>query len=164
MRILHKDTLLNSEYTDNMYSYNDQLCNKGGLTLVSPEYYNFADSIMTKIRSYATFESLDKYGNDLLLIIDKRIVDDLQLQNQFIEFENDIKIANEIMLKFYKQIWKKVLYARFKALIKQYTESNTGHYAKNGSNVSHRTSFKTMVKKNSVNNTSKSINIIRVFS
>ena len=43
-----------------MYLYNDQLCNKGGLTLVSPEYYNFADSIMTKIRNYATFEALAK--------------------------------------------------------------------------------------------------------
>ena len=55
MKILHNDALLDSEYIDNMYSYNDQLCNKGGLTLVSTEYYNFADSIMTKIRSYATF-------------------------------------------------------------------------------------------------------------
>ena len=61
-----------------MYSYNDQLCNKGGLTLVSPEYYNFADSIMTKIRSYATFEALDKDVNDLLIIIDKRIEDYFQ--------------------------------------------------------------------------------------
>ena len=77
MRILYKDALLDSEYTDNMYSYNNQLCNKGGLTLVSPEYYNFADSIMTKIRSDATFEALDKHGNDLPLIIDKRIEDDL---------------------------------------------------------------------------------------
>ena len=32
IRILHKDALLDSEYTDNMYSYNDQSCNKGGLT------------------------------------------------------------------------------------------------------------------------------------
>ena len=31
-RILHKDALLDSEYIDNMYSYNDLLCNKGGLT------------------------------------------------------------------------------------------------------------------------------------
>ena len=111
MRILHKDALLDSEYTDNMYSYNDQLCNKGGLTLVSLEYYNFADSIMTKIRSYATFEALGKDGNDLLILIDKEIEDDLQLQNQFIECENDIKITNKIMLKLYKQIWKKVLHA-----------------------------------------------------
>ena len=125
MKILHKDALLDSEYTDNMYSYNDQLCNKGGLTLVSPEYYNFADSIMIKTRSYATFEALCKHGNDLLIIIDKRIEDDLQLQNQFIESENIIKIANEIILKLYKQFWKKVLHVRFKALIKQYTESNT---------------------------------------
>ena len=53
------------------------------------------------------------------------------------ECENDIKIANEIMLKLYKQIWKKVLHSRFKALLKHYIESNTGHYAKNESNVSH---------------------------
>ena len=56
MRILHKDSLLNSEYSDSMYSYNDHLCNKGRLTLASPECYNFADSIMTKIRRYATFK------------------------------------------------------------------------------------------------------------
>ena len=85
MRILYKDALLDSEYTDNMYSYNNQLCNKGGLTLVSPEYYNFADIIMTKMRSYAIFEALGKDGNDFLMIIDKRLDDDLQLQNQFIE-------------------------------------------------------------------------------
>ena len=85
MRILHKDALLNSEYTDNIYSYNDQLCNKGGQTLVSPEYYNFADSIMTKIRSYTALQVLCKDGNDLLIIIDKRIEDDLQLHYQFIE-------------------------------------------------------------------------------
>ena len=56
---------------------------------------------MTKIRSYATFESLGKDGNDLLILIDKEIEDDLQLQNQFIECENDIKITNEIILKLY---------------------------------------------------------------
>ena len=35
----------------------------------------------------------------------------------------------------------------------QYTESNTGHYAKNGYTVSHRASLnlKTMAKNNSVN-------------
>ena len=43
MRILHKDVLLDSEYTDNMYSYYDQLCKKGGLTLVSPAYYHCVD-------------------------------------------------------------------------------------------------------------------------
>ena len=104
MRILHTDALLDSEYTDNMYSYNDQLCNKRGLTLVSPEYYNFTDSIMTKISSYAIFEALGKDGNDLLIIIGKRIEDDLQLQNQFIECENDFKnCINKFGRKFYMQ-------------------------------------------------------------
>ena len=65
------------------------------------------------------------------------------------------------MLTLYKQIWKKVLHARFKALFKQYIESNTGHYAKNGSNVSHRASLKTMDKKNRVSSASKTINIIK---
>ena len=55
-----------------------------------------------------------------------------------------------------------MIHARFKALIKQYIESNTGYYAKNGSNFSHRDSLKTMAKKNSVNNASKPINIIKV--
>ena len=70
MRILHKDALLDSEYANNMYSFNDQLCNKGGLTLVSKEYYDFADNMMSKIRSYATFEVLGKHGNDFLIVID----------------------------------------------------------------------------------------------
>ena len=35
MRILHKDALLDSEYIDDMYSFNDQLCSNGELTLVS---------------------------------------------------------------------------------------------------------------------------------
>ena len=73
---------------------------------------------MKRIRSYETFEALDKEGNGLLIIIKKKIKDDLQLQNQFIECGNDINIANEIKLKLYKQIWKNVLHARFKALIK----------------------------------------------
>ena len=85
---------------------------------------------MIEISSYAIFEALGKDGNDLLIIIDKRIENDLQLQNHFIECENDIKIAKEIMLKLYTQIWKKVLHARFKALIELYTESNTGYYEK----------------------------------
>ena len=85
MRILHKDASLDSEYTNNIYSYNDQLCIRGGLILVSPEYYNFADSIMTKIRSYATSEVLGKDGNNLIIIIDKIIKKYLQLQNQFME-------------------------------------------------------------------------------
>ena len=59
------------------------------------------------------------------------------------------------MLKLYKQIWKRVLHARFKTLIKQYTESDTGLYAKNEFNVTHRASLKTMAKRNSVNNASK---------
>ena len=90
-----------------MYLYNGQLCNKGGLTLVSKEYCDFTDNMMSKIRSYATFESLGKNGNELLIVIDKRIEDVLQLQNQFIECENNINIANEIMLKFYIQIGRK---------------------------------------------------------
>ena len=35
MIILHKDALIDSEYIENMYSFNDKLYNKGGLTLVS---------------------------------------------------------------------------------------------------------------------------------
>ena len=56
-------------------------------------------------------------------------------------------IANDIILKLYKTIWKKVLHARFKALIKQYTESNTDHYAKNGYNVFHRVSLKRWISR-----------------
>ena len=65
------------------------------------------------------------------------------------------------MLKLYKQVWKKVLHSRFKALLKQYIESNTGHYAKNRSTVFYRASLKTMAKKNNVSNASKTINIIK---
>ena len=39
------------------------------------------------------------------------------------------------------------LYVRFKTLIKQFTDSNKGQYVKKDSNVSHRTSLKTMAKK-----------------
>ena len=78
-RILHKDVLLDGEYIDNTYSYKDQICNKGGLTLVSKHYYNFADNIITKIRRYAIFEALNKEGNDLLKIIDEKIEESLQL-------------------------------------------------------------------------------------
>ena len=62
---------------------------------------------------------------------------------------------NEIKLKLYKIIWKHVSRARFKALIKQFTESMTGHYSKNGSNISNRISLKKMAKNNSVYNASK---------
>ena len=117
---------------------------------------------MKKIRSYETFEALDKEGNGLLIIIKKKIEDDLQLQNQFIECGNDINIANETKFNLYKQIWKKVLHARFKALIKQFTDSNTGQYAKKSTNVSHIASLKIMAKKSSVNNASKIINIIKM--
>ena len=48
------------------------------------------------------------------------------ISESIIECENDIKIANEIMLKLYKQIWKNVLHVTFKVLIKQNIESNTG--------------------------------------
>ena len=82
MRILHKNALLDSEYIDNMYSFNDQLCNKGGLILVSTEYYNFADSIMKEIRRYATFEALCKEGNGLLINIKKKTEENLQLQKK----------------------------------------------------------------------------------
>ena len=58
---------------------------------------------MTKIRSCATFEALIKEGNGLLIIIKKKIEDDLQLKNQFIECDNDINIANEIKLKVYEK-------------------------------------------------------------
>ena len=117
---------------------------------------------MKKIRSYETFEALDKEGNGLLIIIKKKIEDDLQLQNQFIECVNNINIANETKFNLYKQIWKKVLHARFKALIKQFTDSNTGQYAKKSTNVSHIASLKIMAKKSSVNNASKIINIIKM--
>ena len=56
----------------------------------------------------------------------------------------------------------KKLHARFKALIKQFTDSNTGQYAKKSTNVSHIASLKIMAKKSSVNNASKIINIIKM--
>ena len=54
------------------------------------------------------------------------------------------------------------LRARFKALIKQLTNSNTGQYTKKSTHVTHRASLKIMAKKNSVNITSKTINIIKI--
>ena len=110
---------------------------------------------MKKIRSYATFEALGKEGNGLLIIIKKKTEENLQLQKKIIECDNDINIVNEIKLKSYKTIWKNVLHARFEVLIKEFTDSNTGQCAK-------KSSLKIMVKKSSVNNKSKIINIIKM--
>ena len=71
---------------------------------------------MKKIRNETIFEALSKEGRSFLIIIDEKIEDDLRLQNQFIECNNSVNIANEMKLKF-------------KSLIKQYTDSMTGQYA-----------------------------------
>ena len=90
---------------------------KGGIPLVSTECYNVSHNIMKKIRNETSFQVLGKEGRSLLIIIDEKMEDDLRLQNQFIECNNSVNIANEMKLKF-------------KALIKQYTDSMTGQYAK----------------------------------
>ena len=138
MRVLHKDALLNSEYIDNVYSFNDQLCNKRGLTLVSTKYYDFADSIMKQIRSYEIFEGLGKEGSGLLMICNYRINSLNVTMISILLTKSSLTCTNKFGI---------FLHVRFKTLIKQFTDSDKGQYVKKDSNVSHRTSLKTMAKK-----------------
>ena len=70
MRILHKHAITDSNYTKNCYSHNDAMLNRGGLTLVSPLYFQFAlELVEVSDEEISEQKICERKGNSYILAI-----------------------------------------------------------------------------------------------
>ena len=79
MTVKHCDVVGNDDYMSNCYSAYDQLNNNGGLTLISPAYYEFGKMLMKEVRNVTTRKSFLRHGNDFAKMAHK-----LLMENEYI--------------------------------------------------------------------------------
>ena len=152
MKIRHELAILDRIYMDECYSVSDQIHNKGGLTLVSMEYFNFGRQLVSKI--YASFNEkrMAKDGNNSLENSYRELVEDLELRFSFLQCDPTSEVREEIKLEIMKKIMKKVMHAMSRQVTKKYNEAHTGHYSKTGSDSAFREKLKATSQMQSVKN------------
>ena len=62
-RILHHEAVSDSEYVELYYDPSTRILNKGGITLVSKDFFPFGYMLLRSIRNSFTKEDLKQHGN-----------------------------------------------------------------------------------------------------
>jgi hypothetical protein len=148
MYILHVEAMGNSWYMEHCYSTSLQLCNQGGLKLVSPSYFEYGKSLMKLIGSLFNLRALGKHGRRSIAKAYDTVVRDDNLWNQFLSCsESTIPVATK--RKIYEQLVSKAFHARVGVVTDRFNEVITGHYATKASGQGFRTELQAVTKKKS---------------
>jgi hypothetical protein len=124
--------------------------NLGGLTLISPMYFEFGLMLMTKIRELTSQKSLKENQNLCMTHAETVIDGNAVLKEQFLKCDVTTSITKEMKLTIYKQIWKKAMHARAGVEIRRLKEETSNRYAKGGSKLAFRTTLDATSKVTSV--------------
>ena len=140
MRFQHKDTVNDLNYSSKCYSTYDKLNNNGGLTLISPRYYDFYSKLMSKIRGLTDHSKLLDERNGWLSLSIKKMEEDSQLETEFCNMQTETNLTLESKKKIYRQLWQMILNRKAGDIIKMFSDENDCRHKKNGvKNVTFRT-------------------------
>jgi hypothetical protein len=139
----HCDVVNNDAYMSKCYSPYDQLNNHGALTLVSQNYYHFAELLMKEIRNVTTKNFFLEYGNHFAKNAFKILSGNESLKACFLGCINATAIDNETKCKIFDDLWPMVLNRKVGERIKVYNnEMDSAHTEDGFKNASFRTVLK----------------------
>jgi len=150
MRILHKQALLNKEYMETCYSNIDKMNNHGGLSLVSPHYFDFAIFLVSSIRLEVTEEKILERKNKSYVMAVNII---LEKKRALLRSKFDKCLREDMAKKYssieqqtrdaiFEDIIKKTVRSIFNCVMKTVIENKTGRYAEGSTKDSHRSSIR----------------------
>ena len=154
MRILHKHAITDSNYMKNCYSCNDVMLNRGGLTLVSPHYFQFALELVEVLDEEISEQKIrERKGNSYILATKNINLQRSELQTKFENCAKTSLTCSEYVVKvdrisqaerdkIFVDILQKTTRSMFNCTLKTVRENTTGHYAKVSSKDTHREKLK----------------------
>ena len=127
MRIMHHDAVMNELYCQKYYSPFHAIINRGGLSLVSILYFDFATFLMRKICNEIKVDTvMKKERHNFLHYVKKVFLGDEELFNFFCEVDKSSSESKVIEKHIKRTIFNKLLtltiHAKCGAIIKQIEE------------------------------------------
>ena len=128
MKMIHDVAILDKLYMNECYSISDQIHNKGGLTLVSIEYFDFGRELVSKIYEAFNEERMKKDGPNSLTKSFDEIEGDRALQILFLHCDKSTDLNEDKRIEIMKRTIRKTMHAISKQVTVKYNEEYTGHY------------------------------------
>ena len=123
-----------------------QMYNRGGLALISPQYFNFAKNLTAACDAEFSERTICQRGNDCLKVGSDNIRNNQGLKDQFDLCHDKDEVFFRSMKahveKIYEMIVAKTIHSRFSFEIGKVRENKFGHYAKESCTDSHRANLK----------------------
>jgi hypothetical protein len=122
--------------------------NRGYLTLVAPDYFEFGKALMTYISTICSMKKLDANGRSHICDSFSSLCNNEELWSMF-QGSSESSLPLTTKRKIYIDILKKAFHARVGVVTDLFNELHTGHYATNASGLSLRTELQGVTKKSS---------------
>ena len=151
MRLLHKDALLDTYYMEHCYSSTNKMLNRGGMALISPAYFKFAEELTMACDSFISDEMIVRRGNNTLREANDSILSDACLKKKWDESHDETSkmlLGTDHRDEIYREIVHKTINSRFSFEVSKVRATKFGHYAKSASTETHRADLKHDFAKN----------------
>ena len=147
MRTSHKQALLNKECMETCYSNIDKMNNHGGLSLVSPHYFEFVISLVSLIRLEVAEEKMLERKNNSYIVAVNIIFD----KRTLLQSELDKRLGEDMATKcdsieqqtrdaMFEDIVKKTVRSMFNCVMKTVRENKTDRHVEGSTKDSQRSS------------------------
>jgi hypothetical protein len=132
---------------ENCYVSLDLLSNRGGLLLVSPEFYPFSHKLVNAVAAELTEARISLHGKKAFRQGRQAILCHKDLKSSFTDFCAPYKVQKALTNKLWKALIHKVCNARFSAVLKVHKDRTTGRAGSKRSDMALRAERKAESKK-----------------
>jgi len=148
MSYTHVQALLDDDYMRQCYSTTDSIMNRGHLTLISPQYYQFGESLLTELRKFDS-SFIRKHGNNSVGMRFEDLKGNADLRLLFLDCaKNTLSGANRrSILLVYGKLLSKTFNAFTGRVTSEFREDTIGRKVAAASNSSLRGDLKALTKK-----------------
>ena len=154
MRIFETESLKDSSYVKNCLSSSDQMKNRGGLSYISENYYQFARTLMKQIRICTSKKMLMERRNKFISLGKRDIATNDELKIMILNVGDSTDMSKCEKLNLYKEIWTKIFHARAGVTTSAYNDENDIRHCKDGFGGE---SFRTTLKAQSLKTTTEKV-------
>ena len=126
-----KDIIHDEEYMSTYYPTALQLYNKGGLTLVSKQFMNWASKLVISINQHINIDNIWQKKNIIMLEAKRIITGDETIYGSFKDaLVKNAATNSKVARECHAAIVVKTIHARAGNIFKQFQELFVGHYSK----------------------------------
>jgi hypothetical protein len=163
MRVLHEDVIGDLDYLENCYSEHLQLENNGGLTLVSPKYFDFGTFLMSVIAESFTQAHIVNEGNDAWTKGMVRVHTQFEsIKQRFLALGEDCEqLETSAKVRVLERLVRKAAHARHGVELKIYKELTVKRKGKNYVGSTHRGNLSVLSKGSETSSLPKEVMVKR---